>query len=123
MSKNACCCIVIINSVRRNYMHELDLAVLMRATGRLNGSFFLVVYFMHSLVVYFMKSVHPNVILSQNTLSQNLAKIRSKKIFLGQNKNSPNHQAHIISLNNKIKNAAVIVNHIAGFVRHHTTLF
>ena len=53
-------------------MYTLYLAVFLRATVMLS---FLRYAVMHRLVAYFIKSVNQNVILSQNTLSQNKFKI------------------------------------------------
>ena len=56
-------------------MCKLYLTVFLHATDRQNGSFFLRYVVMHRLIAYFIKSVYQNVILSQNSLSQNKVKI------------------------------------------------
>ena len=55
---------------------------------------------MHRLVAYFIKSVHQNVILSQNRLCQNKVKFsndKAKIIFLGRDKNGTSYESTDLS--------------------------
>ena len=91
MSKNACCCITINNcgncivwcllkNCRGSNMYKLYIWLFFYAQPVGRMFFFRRCVVMHRLVAYFIKFVHQNVIISQNTLSQKKSKFSNNKV-------------------------------------------